>query len=72
MPNPAPNDLYTQRWRTLLEENRALQNELNHAASFRKPLSRQQIAQLGASASRLEKLSKQVRELVDEWAATHE
>jgi hypothetical protein len=68
MPDPTPTNDHAERWRTLLDENRALQNDLDLVASFRKPLSHQQIAQLEISATRLENLSKKVRELVDEWA----
>jgi hypothetical protein len=63
--------LFADRWRVLLAQHRALQEELELAvSSFSKPPSRQQAAQLAASAARLEKLSKQVRELVEAWAAT--
>jgi hypothetical protein len=48
-----------------------LQDELSLATSFSKPPSRLQMAQLAVSAARLETLTKQVRELVDDWAATH-
>jgi len=55
----------------LLAQHRVLQDELSLATSFSNPPSRLQVAQLAVSAARLEALSKQVRELVDEWAATH-
>jgi hypothetical protein len=62
--------LHADRWRVLLADHRVLQNELELAVSFSKPPSRLQAAQLAARAARLEKLGTQVRELVDEWAAT--
>ena len=61
---------HADRWRALLAEHRVLQDEFS-LATISKPPSRLQVAQLAASADRLEKLSQQVRELVDEWAATH-
>jgi hypothetical protein len=64
------SNLHADRWRVLLAEHGALQNKLELAITFNKPPSRLQAAQLSDSAARLEKLSIQVRELVDEWAAT--
>ena len=65
-----PSD-HADRWRVLLADHRALQDELIHAASFKKPLSQEQIEQMRVSAARLERLSKQVLDLVDEWSASH-
>jgi hypothetical protein len=70
MSNSMPQIPHADRWRALLAEHRVLQDELSLATSFSKPPSRLHVAQLAASAARLEKLSQQVRELVDEWAAT--
>jgi hypothetical protein len=67
----SPPISYAPRWEALLAEHRALDDELNLAAAFAKPLSRQQIAQVENSAERLKKLSEQIRLLVDEWAAAH-
>jgi hypothetical protein len=72
MSNPPGLSPYADRWHALLADHRGIQDEIALAASFIKPLSRQQMAELKVSAARLEKLSKQVRELVDEWAAAHE
>jgi hypothetical protein len=66
-----PGTAHADRWRELLAEHRAVQDELSVALSFSKPPSRLEVAQLAASTARLEKLSKQVRELVDEWAAKY-
>ena len=70
MSNSIPTNPYTARWHALLAENTALQKEqLQLAASFTKPFSRQQMAHLDVSAVRLQKLSLKVRDLVDDWAA---
>src|SRR5204862_2879315 len=71
MSNLMPATSHADRWQMLLAQHRVLQDELSLATSFRNPPSRLQVAQLAVSAARLETLSKQVRELVDEWAATH-
>ena len=71
MPGPMSATLHADRWRALLADHRLLQDEIELAVSFSKLPSGQQAAQLAVSAARLEMLSKQVRELVDEWAATH-
>jgi len=59
---------WAPRWDALLAENSVLDKEhLTLLSSFTPPFSRQQIAQLEASAARRGTLVRKMRELVDEW-----
>jgi hypothetical protein len=65
-----PTDAYARRWQAILAENRVLQKEhMDLISSWTPPFSVQQIAQLKASAARSDKISLELAELVDEWAA---
>jgi len=70
MSDDTPADAYARRWHALLAENRVLQKEhMDLISSWTPPFSVQQIAQLKASAARSDKISLELAELVDEWAA---
>jgi hypothetical protein len=70
MSYPTPTNPYAQRWQSLLAENNVLQKEhLRIVASLTAPFSVQQMAQLEASAARLQNLSLKVHDLVDDWAS---
>jgi hypothetical protein len=70
MPDPSPINPYARRWRALLAENTAIQNEdLQLISSFTPPFSARQMVQLNASAARRQELTLKLHDLVDEWAA---
>ena len=64
-----PSHSYASRWPSLLVENSILHQEHDElVASFVRPFSSQQIAQLKASAARLGTLPAKVQQLVEDWA----
>jgi hypothetical protein len=64
-----PSDSYASRWASLLAEHSILHKEHDElVASFARPFSSQQIAQLKASAARLGFLPAKVQQLVEDWA----
>jgi hypothetical protein len=69
MSNPTPAHPHAEQWATLLAEHRLLQDELSLSTLSNKPPSRLQVAQLAASAARLQKLSLKLRDLVEDWSA---
>jgi hypothetical protein len=70
MPGPTPTNPYAWRWRALLAENTAIQNEHRElTSSFTRPFSPQQKVQLNANAVRRQKLRLKLHDLVDEWTA---
>jgi hypothetical protein len=72
MSDPTPTNSYAPRWHALLAEHTAIQTQhLELISSFTKPFSAKQTLQLNASAARLQKLSLKLRDLVDDWSATH-
>jgi hypothetical protein len=60
---------YASRWASLLAENSILNKQHDElVASFLRPFSSQQIAQLNASTARLGTLPAKVQQLVEDWA----
>jgi hypothetical protein len=68
MSDPTPANRYARRWHALLAKNTIENAHLELISSFTRPLSPQQIVQVVASTARREKISRELRDLVAEWA----